>query len=618
MAVTTRVVDGRLHLRRTAGRSVGLALLLLAAATPGRPIGIDLQALPGASGLTAPVAFADPGDGSGRLFIVEQTGSIRIWQNGAILPTPFLTIPAAELSCCSERGLLGLAFHPDFATNGYFFVNYTEPEPVNPPSCPQDAGCNQNTVIARFRVESFVDPVDGDPNFADFSTEVRLLRYNQPYANHNGGDLKFGPDGYLYVSSGDGGDGGDPNDYAQNTGTLLGKILRLDVDETPPAQHGLCGDNPQAYAAAPGNPFLGAGVAGCDEIWHLGLRNPWRISFDRATDDLFIADVGQGSREEIDFRPAGSPGGANWGWRCYEGFAAHNTTGCGPAASYLAPIHDYGHSSGRCSVTGGFRYRGSLYPALVGAYLFADYCTGEIWVAVKGSGSGWAVSGPHYNASFKITSFGEDSAGELYVLDYDNGVVYRVVETTGTPAPTPTPSPTPTRTRTPTPTATPTRTATPTVTRTATATPTRTATPTATRTPTPTPTAILTPSATPSASATPQPSLLDIDGDGSAAPLSDGLLTLRWLFGFRGDLLIVGAVGDGCANCTAAEIEGYLGSLAGLLDVDGDGVEKPLTDGLLVLRWLLGFGGESLIAGAIDPDCTRCTAPEIEAFLQGL
>ena len=487
--------------------------------------------------------------------------------------------------------MLGLAFHPDFATNGYFFVNYTEPEPVNPPSCPNGAFCDQNTVIARFQVQSKAQ-AGGDPNFADYATEVRLLRFNQPYANHNGGDLHFGSDDYLYIASGDGGSGGDPHDFGQNISSLLGKILRIDVDATPPAGHGLCGIEPQAYAAAPGNPYLGAQVQGCDEVWHVGLRNPFRFSFDRSNGDVFIGDVGQNSREEIDFRALGASGIANWGWRCYEGNSPHNTNGCGAIGNYLFPIHDYAHGSGRCSVTGGYRYRGSVYGNLAGVYLFGDYCTGEIWSLTQGAGGAWTVAGPHLDNPFSISAFGEDASGELYVVAYSTGVIYRIQETSGTP------SPTPTRTRTPTATRTPTRTSTPTPTATATRTP--------------------TPSRTPTRTATPLPSILDIDGNGTPNALTDGILVLRWFFAFRGDPLVAGATDSNCERCTAPEIEGYLASISGDLDIDGDGVEQPLSDGILIVRWLLGFRGQSLISGAVAEGCTRCTAGAIESFLGGM
>jgi glucose/arabinose dehydrogenase len=585
---------------RTQIAGVAAAVVL---AAPARAIDVNVQALPGASGLSSPVGLT-AADNSGRLFIVQQGGTILIWQNGAILGTPFLDI-TSRVSSGGERGLLGLAFHPDYATNGYFFVNYTEPEPDDPPECPNppSSSCNWNTVIARYQVSSIADPLDpqSSPNFTDPETEDRLFHFNQPYQNHNAGDLRFGPDGYLYIASGDGGSGGDPHDYGQATDTLLGKILRIDVDSTPQPGQVLCGKDAQAYAAAPGNPFLGAG--GCDEIWHVGLRNPWRISFDRSTGDLFIADVGQGSREELNFRAAGSPGGANWGWRCHEGNANHNLDDCDtdPPTPYLFPFHDYGHSAGRCSVTGGFRYRGAAFPAMQGFYFFADYCSGELWNASQVGGGAWTIAGP-LDLDFSISAFGEDFAGELYVLAYSTGTVYRVIE--GVPPPTATP--TPTRTRTPTRTPTVTRTATPT------RTPTRTSTPTLTRTPTPTRTATPTP--------TPVPAILDADLDGAATAMTDGQLILRRLLGFSGQLLVDDALGEGCRRCDAGEIADYVDGLAGqlVIDADDDHLVLPLTDALLILRWLLDFHDDALINGAVSATCGNCTAAEIELFLDGL
>ena len=581
----------------------GMALLLVGMAAPARSITLSLQQLPGATGLSAPVAIADPGDGSGRLFIVEQAGTIRIWQNGALLPTAALTIPASDIACCGELGLLGLAFHPDFEENGYFFVNYTERDP---PSCAPllTPTCAVNTVIARFQVESFAEPGTGSPNFADYDdTQVKLLRFSQPYSNHNGGDLHFGSDGYLYVSTGDGGSGGDPHDFGQNISSLLGKILRIDVDANAPPVNGLCGLQPQSYAAAPGNPYLGAQVAGCDEVWHIGLRNPFRFSFDRSNGDIFIGDVGQGSFEEIDFRTFAAPGIANWGWRCYEGNANHNLTGCGPIGNYLFPIHDYVHTAGRCSVTGGYRYRGSVYGNLAGIYLFGDYCSGEIWSLTQGGGGAWTVEGPHLDTIFTISAFGEDSSGELYLVAYNGGTIHRIQETSGPPPPTPTPTRTPTRTSTPTPTRTPTRTNTPTRTPTPTA-PDADGDPTSTRTPTATPTL--------------EPTILDIDLDGRLDPFTDGLLVVRWFFGFRGDLLTTGAVDPDCDRCTPAEIEDYLASIEDDLDIDLDDAKEPLTDGILMLRWLLGFRDDALIIGAVGLECTRCEADDIVTFLDGL
>ena len=262
---------------------IGSAALLLAALSyPALAAdAIELELLAG--GLDRPLGLIDAGDGSGRLFIVEQVGSIRIHDNGEVLSTPFLDL-SSRVSCCNERGLLGLAFHPDYAQNDFFFVNYTD--------------ASGRTVVSRFSVS-------GDPNRADAGSEVEVLSFDQPFSNHNGGHLAFGPDGYLYIATGDGGSGGDPQNNGQQLDTLLGKILRVDVDGLP-------------LAIPPDNPFVGDTTAR-DEIWAYGLRNPWRFSFDRRTGDLFIADVGQDRREEIDLQPSGSPGGQNYGWRRMEG-----------------------------------------------------------------------------------------------------------------------------------------------------------------------------------------------------------------------------------------------------------------------------------------------------------
>ncbi len=319
-------------------------------------------------------------DGSGRVFVIEKVGRIRILENDQLLEAPFLDITDRVGSRGNEQGLLGLAFHPSYAENGRFFVNYT------------DTG--GDTVIARFQVTS-------DPNLADPNSEVKLLGYDQPFPNHNGGALAFGPDGYLYIGSGDGGAAGDPFANGQNTGVLLGKILRIDVDSAEP------------YAVPPDNPFG-------NEVWAYGLRNPWRISFDRATSDLYIGDVGQGEWEEIDFLPAGAAGGANFGWDHREG--AHDYEGGGPAGM-LDPVAEYSHSEGGCSVTGGYVYRGSM-PEWNGIYLYGDYCTGLIWGLIQIDG------GPQtqmlFDMDVTITSFGQDEMGEVYLVS-DNGGIYRLV-----------------------------------------------------------------------------------------------------------------------------------------------------------------------------------------------
>ncbi len=349
---------------------------------------------------TSIVAARHAGDGSNRLFIVRQSGYILIYDldKDTLLSTPFLDIDALVLSG-GERGLLGLAFDPDFATNDYFFVNYTD-----------NSG---DTVIARYKVST------GDPDIADPGSASIVLNIAQPFSNHNGGDIQFGPDGYLYIGTGDGGSGGDPGDRSQNPMNLLGKMLRIDVSTARAVQGTeVCGGG-VGYSIPGDNPFDGDDGT-CDEIWALGLRNPWRFSFDRLTGDLFIGDVGQGTWEEIDFQASESSGGENYGWRCYEGDHAYNTSGCGPQGDYDGPILEYSHSLGY-SVTGGYRYRGSI-PGLYGNYVYADYGTGRVWFANNDGGpwtaTEWGVTAPG------VSSFGEDESGELYLLLL-GGNVYR-------------------------------------------------------------------------------------------------------------------------------------------------------------------------------------------------
>jgi len=374
----------------TVGRLPALSIIILglvSAASAGIPVPPELELVPVATGLATPVVVTNAGDGSNRLFIVEKAGRIRIVENGSLLATPFLDIDPVVNSSGSEQGLLGLAFHPNYAVNGYFFVNYTD-----------SAG---DTVVSRFSV------TPGDPNIADPGSEFEILSIVQPFSNHNGGQIEFGPDGYLYIGMGDGGSAGDPGDRAQNLAVMLGKMLRIDVDNTDP---------PLAYRIPADNPFLGtAGAAG--EIWAYGLRNPWRFSFDRTTGDLFIGDVGQNLYEEIDFQPASSPGGENWGWRCYEASHPYNTSGCGPIGEYEMPILEYSHTSGRCSVTGGYRYRGVEAPGLRGAYLFGDYCTGDVWAAVyDGTAGTWSAVDLNFTENlFSLRTFGEDEQGNVHV-----------------------------------------------------------------------------------------------------------------------------------------------------------------------------------------------------------
>jgi glucose/arabinose dehydrogenase len=332
---------------------------------------------PVVSGLERPVDLQP--DGSGRLFIIEKVGRIRIFQNGQLLEQPFLDIDDRVGSFGNEQGLLGLAFHPQYAQNGRFFVNYTD--------------TNGDDVIARFQVSS-------DPNVADPNSEVRLLTVPDPFPNHNGGVLAFGPDGYLYAGLGDGGAAGDPFGNAQKTDVLLGKILRLDVDSAEP------------YAVPADNPFG-------NEVWAYGLRNPWRMSFDRATGDLYIGDVGQGAWEEIDFLPAGTGAGTNFGWDYREG--AHDYEGGGPAGM-VDPIAEYSHPEGGCSITGGYVYRGAM-TEWNGVYLYGDYCTGFIWGLIQVNG-GWQEQ-QLFDVDFTITSFGQDETGEVYAIS-DNGNIYRL------------------------------------------------------------------------------------------------------------------------------------------------------------------------------------------------
>jgi glucose/arabinose dehydrogenase len=352
-------------------------------------------------GLDRPVHITHAGDGSGRIFVVEQTGRVRIIHNGVLKQVPFLDI-AGRVSCCGERGLLSIAFPPGYAAKGRFYVNYTDK--------------SGNTVVARYRVTA-------DPNVADPSSERIVLTVGQPYSNHNGGQLAFGPnDGYLYIGMGDGGAGGDPENRAQNPTTLLGKLLRIDVESGDPATYVVPGTNP--FRGTPGYR---------PEIWALGLRNPWRFSFDTETADLFIGDAGQDRIEEIDFQPASSSGGENYGWSIMEGSECFEVANCDRTGLTL-PIAEYKHPSGDCaSVTGGMVYRGPEYPGLYGTYLYGDYCSGHIW-GLRNTASGWQ-NRLLYDAPFSISSFGLDGSGGLWVAKYKErpeGAIYHIAEVRAT------------------------------------------------------------------------------------------------------------------------------------------------------------------------------------------
>jgi glucose/arabinose dehydrogenase len=362
---------------------------------------VRLKLTPIAAGLKQPVFVTHAGDGSGRLFIVEKAGVIRVLERGRLASGPFLDIRDRVLSRGSEQGLLGLAFAPDFGRSGAFFVNYTD--------------LSGDTVISRFRAGA-------NSAVADPAGESVLLRIKQPAANHNGGMLAFGPDGYLYVGTGDGGGANDRYGNGQNPAILLGKMLRLDVLSRPD----------QPYAIPAGNPWVNATWNGKDvrdEIWALGLRNPWRYAFDRATGDLWIADVGQDKYEEINRVPAGADGklqgGLNFGWPIMEGTHCFpDTATCRPAGLTL-PVAEYSHGVDGCSITGGTVYRGAAVPGLAGAYLYGDFCSGRIWALTQAANGAWQ-SRLLLESGLSISSFGEDEAGELYVADLAGGAVYRL------------------------------------------------------------------------------------------------------------------------------------------------------------------------------------------------
>ena len=339
------------------------------------------------SGLDKPEGLVNAGDGSGRLFIIEQGGLIRVLKDGNLLPTPFLDM-TTKVSCCGEQGLLGLAFHPKYLENGYFYIDYTE-----------KVNGQLYTVISRYNVSA------NDPNQADPGSEMRLLHIEQPFQNHNGGELQFGPEGYLYIGMGDGGSFGDPNGNGQSLQTLLGKILRIDVDSSEP------------YAIPPENPFIDEG--GMWEIWLYGLRNPWRFSFDRLTGDLYIGDVGQDAWEEISYLPMGNPGGENLGWNYFEG--NHPYRGSPPLdAVFVMPVSEYRHDLG-ISVTGGYVYRGMDLPSWQGVYLYGDFGSGRVWGLLHLPDGSWQ-NNLMFETGTNISSFGMDENGEIYLVDYKGNI----------------------------------------------------------------------------------------------------------------------------------------------------------------------------------------------------
>lgn len=347
------------------------------------------------TGFDDPVDLVNAGDGSKRLFVVEQGGVIKIIQNGSTLPTPFLDIDSLVLSG-GERGLLGLAFHPNYASTGYFYINYIDN--------------NGDTQISRYTRSTV------DPNVADVGSKKLIINIEQTAPNHNGGCLRFSPiDRYLYIAMGDGGGSGDPSNNAQNRKLLLGKMLRIDINADTDSTN---------YTIPSDNPFIND-TSTLNEIWAIGLRNPWRFNFDRQTGDLWIGDVGQGAKEEVDFQPASSTGGENYGWRCYEGLNAYNTGGCGPMSNYRDPVFDYGRSSatGGWSISGGLVYRGNN-ECLQGVYVVADYGSENFWTILP-NGGGWSAERFKPASVNNISGFGEDEDGEIYAVSL-GGTIYSI------------------------------------------------------------------------------------------------------------------------------------------------------------------------------------------------
>ncbi len=388
---------------RTFSRPVLAALVIILVAITMRPqlAAAVLAVEPVITNIAQPVRLVAP-DGDPRLFVVRQGGRIEVYDQGGNRLDVFLDI-SDLVGTGSERGLLGLAFAPDYDISGRFYVDYTD--------------VNGDTQIVRYHVSA-------DPDVADPTSAEHLISVTQPYSNHNGGCLQFGPDGMLYIGLGDGGSAGDPQNRAQNVDLLLGKILRINVAMAP------------GYTNPPSNPLVGQ--PGRDEIWAYGLRNPWCFSFDRQTGDLYIADVGQGELEEIDVQPASSSGGENYGWHLMEGTSCYDPPSDCNDGTLVLPVHEYSHGGTpfRCSISGGYVYRGDALPALAGQYFFADYCSGQIWSGAWSAASGF---GPVTDWTDQITppggfgglaSIGQDGLGELYVVDVGGDTVYRITGTT--------------------------------------------------------------------------------------------------------------------------------------------------------------------------------------------
>ncbi len=359
-------------------------------------IDVDIALTEFATGLDKPVDIAHAGDD--RLFIVEKDGVIRIvGADGTVVPTPFLDIQdqTSTGGFNSERGLLGIAFHPEYADNGYFYVNYTR--------------VNGDTRISRFTVSS-------DPDVADEASRLDIMTIDQPFGNHNGGCLRFGPDGYLYIGMGDGGSGEDPQNNGQSMDELLGKMLRVDINVS-----GL-------YEVPASNPFVGTSGDTLPEIWASGLRNPWRFAFDSETGDMWIADVGQYSWEEVDFQPASSLGGENYGWRCYEGNHPGFGSGCPPMSEFEPAVAEYSHSAGHCSISGGDVYRGTGSPSLIGKYIYTDYCSGKFWSTELNDADQFVTFEVSGTLGLGYTVIASAADGRMFVANQNNGKIYEIAD----------------------------------------------------------------------------------------------------------------------------------------------------------------------------------------------